>query len=353
MSTNNKVFQVLVAKADSAILRAGLTVEDLAVGQIGIFDAETNLSIDKTATNKKNFYLAVAIDSDGDTVVDKFMFSAGQNIQKDFIRNVELKDYVAPVNFVCEVYDFTNVKNGAEYAVKLEFRNMQIYQRQGTNQFTKTFAVSTTEDASVSPIYDFSKKLLDEMNADESGMFTAGAYTAAGVPIADLAVWCAANPTLAPHIRITGNELAIYKYYGINPRYYYPRLTVIIPSILGFTSEAKVGVITPAVAEQGNAYEIKQKEYQAGGWNRQPGPYRTSSTLGFPYEGIEFNAVDNLKYIQIHLVYDYFSTAGWGEYLSNLMTIIAIPNTYSVLTASLVEALNAILGISLTDPLVS
>ena len=59
MSTNNKVFQVLVAKADSAILAAGNTVDDLAVGQIGIFDAETNLSIDKTATNKKNFYLEV------------------------------------------------------------------------------------------------------------------------------------------------------------------------------------------------------------------------------------------------------------------------------------------------------
>lgn len=351
MSTNNKVFQVLVAKANSAILAAGNTVDDLAVGQIGIFDAETNLSIDKTATTKKNFYMAVGIDSDGDTVVDKFMFSAGQHIQKDFIRNVELKDYVSPVKFVCDIQDYTNVKNGTEYAIKLEFRNMNIYQRQGTNQFTKTFSVVTTENTSIAPMYDFARQILAEMNADESGMFTAVAVAANGTPIADLATWCAANPTLAPHIRITGNEMAIYKYYGINPKYYFPRETVIIPSLLGFTSEAKIVIVTSAVAEQGNAYEIKQKEYQAGGWNRQPGPYRTSSTLGYPYEGIEFNAVDGTHYIQIHLVYDFFSTAGWGEYLNNLMTIIAIPNTYSTLTASLIEALNGILGTALVDPL--
>jgi len=350
MSTNNKVFQVLVAKADLPILSAGNEVEDLAVGQIGIFDAETNLSLDKTATNKKDFYIAVCLEAEGGKAT-KVMFSAGQNIQKQYIRNVELRDYQAPLPFVATISDFTNVQNDSEYTVKLEFRNMQIYQRQGNNQFVKSFTVQTDDNEDVNPIIDFTKKIVNEMNLDESGMFTVTVKTALGVPITNLDTWGQSNPGVAPVIEITANELAIYKYYGINPKYYYPRQTVIVPSIIGFTSEAKITVVNPGVAEQGSAYEIKQKEYQAGGWNGKPGPYRTSTTLGFPYEGLEFQAVDGTKYIQIHLVYDFFSTAGWGEYLSNLMTIIAIPNTYTTLSASLVEALNGILGVTLTDPI--
>lgn len=437
MSTNNKVFQVLVAKVDSALLAAGNTVDDLAVGQIGIFDAETNLSLDATATTKKNFYIAVGVDSNGDSAVDKFMFSAGQHIQKDYIRNVELKNYVAPVNQVIDISNFSDVKNAAEYTVKLEFRNQQIYQRQGTNQYTKSFSVVTTGDTSVNPVFDMITKMLAEFNADESGIFTAEAVvgkttiavttsptasanltvtvgteavtvavlstdnatqtatkisaalvtagfaatsststvTLTKVPVGTVTVFAAgttgavatvtngltaailpaAFSTLEsgvyPNIRVTSSALAISKYFGINPKYYYLRQTVIVPSLLDFPLEAKALTVVDAVAEQGGAYEIKQKEYQAGGWNAQPGPYRTSSTLGYPYEGIEFNAVDGVKYIQIHLVYDFFSTAGWGEYLSNLMTIIAIPNTYTTLAASIVTVLNGIVGTSLSDPI--
>ena len=351
MSTNNKVFQVLVTKGNAAIASVGDAIEDLAVGQIGIFDAETNLAIDGSVP-VKDFYLAVGVNNNGGNTVEKVLFSAGQNIQKDYVRNVNLQPYVAPVDFVFDLANFTKALNDVEYGVKMEFRNMQIYMRQGTNQFTKTFTVTTSANEDVDPIIDLAKKLIAEFNLDESEMFTASAVTALGVAIPDLDAWGVANPGAAPHIRITANEVAIYKYLGINPRYYYPRQTVIIPSLVtGFTSEATLTTVTEGVAEQGNSYDIKQKEYKAGGFNGQPGPYRTSSTLGFPYQGIEYNAVDGKTYLQINLVYDFFSTAGWGEYLNNLQTIIAVPMTDKVTSASLVSALNDLLNTTLVDPL--
>ena len=67
MSTNNKVFQVLVTKGDKALAVAGTKVDVLEDGQLGIFDAKTNLAV-VTPVNK--FYLAVGVDTDGDGDID-------------------------------------------------------------------------------------------------------------------------------------------------------------------------------------------------------------------------------------------------------------------------------------------
>ena len=58
MSTNNKVFQVLVTKGNAAPLAKNLTLDSLQPGQIGVFNASTNLSIDATSPAVKNFYIA-------------------------------------------------------------------------------------------------------------------------------------------------------------------------------------------------------------------------------------------------------------------------------------------------------
>ena len=53
---------------------------------------------------------------------------------------------------------------------------------------------------------------------------------------------------------------------------------------------------------------------QGVGFNGKPGPYRTSTSLGFPYaELAAFHAVAGTSYIQIHIVNDFYSTAGWGR----------------------------------------
>lgn len=354
MSTNNKVFQVLPTVGDKAILAATKNLFELAEGQIGIFDADTNLAVDATslATAKpKNFYLALGIPN------GKKAFSTGQHIQIENVRNVNIMPYVAPVSYSFDLGDFL-AENDTEYGLKLEFRNMEIYMRQGTNQFIKPFVVKTASNPDIEPIQDLAWKLYNEINNNSNGLYTATLRNPA--THADISTkvafdaWVALNPATAPDIRIAANDVAIMEYLGINPRYYYPRQTVIIPSLTaGFTDEATITEVTASVAEQGSGYDIKQKMYKAGGWNQGPGPYRTSSTLGFPYQDLSkayFNIDEAETYMQITITNDFFSTAGWGEYLNNCQTTVAIPSGDDTTSASVVAAFNLLFGTALVDP---
>ena len=99
MSTNNKVFQVLVTKGDKALAVAGTKVDVLEDGQLGIFDAKTNLAVSVTPVNK--FYLAVGV-TDGDGV-DDMLASAGQEIQSlDNFKGF----YLIKPHYCCKRYEF-------------------------------------------------------------------------------------------------------------------------------------------------------------------------------------------------------------------------------------------------------
>lgn len=350
MSTNNKVFQVLVAKGNQPLAAAGTSLDALADGQLGIFDVNTNLAVPATAVKK--FFLAVGVDSNGDGTIDNIVTSAGQEVQKENIRDFTFKPHTAARPMILEITDLNNIKCETEYAIKFEFRNSQIYARQGYVQYTKTFGIKTEccdgSDAGINT--DLVKKFLEAFNADESGMFKAEAITgASGTVIADLDAYVADEANLAVlgnvSLRITSNDLAIQKYCDINLQYHNLRQTVIIPSLIeGFNCTGKVTITQNAASEEGSGYDIKQKEYHAGGWNGKPGVYRASSALGLAMPGFDYMADASLKYDQFHLVYDQFSTAGWGEYLNNLMTVIAIPATSTVTRDAFATAMNVQLG---------
>ena len=143
MSRNNDVFQVLVTKGNQAVLAKDKKVTELAPGQIGVFDFNTNLSIDATTTAiPRNFYFAVGLDPNGTGSITDIAKSSGSHIQGKNIAfysfrphtpgrpmKVLLKDYVAN----CET----------EYGIKLELRNQEIYKTQGYNQFTKSYTMVT------------------------------------------------------------------------------------------------------------------------------------------------------------------------------------------------------------------
>ena len=362
MSTNNKVFQVLVTKGNAALPSRSATLDSLAVGQLGIFDAKTNLAIDGTTNPVRDFYLAVGVDKNGDTVMDGVNFSAGQLIQKENIRDFTYKPHSAARPMVFEITDY-KVNCDTEYAVKLEFRNMQVYMRQGYNAYAKTFSVKTAcceecVDCPSGSTADLTTKLLQAFNSDAAGMFKAEAIEEpGGSVIADLAAYIAdplnadALDTLG--IRITTVPLAIQQFCSINTMYYNPRQTVVIPSLIeGFNCTGKVTITQTALDEEGNGYDIKQKEYHAGGWNGKPGVYRASTALGLAMPGFNYLANESAKYDQFSLVYDQFSTAGWGEYLNNLMTLVAIPAADTVTRNSFATVMDAILGTTtLFEPL--
>ena len=340
MSTNNKVFQVLVTKGNKALVAKDAALDAITDGQLGIFDAKTNLAIDHTAAGVKDFYLAVGVDSDGDGVVDAVNFSAGQAIQKENIRDYTYKPHTAARPMVAEITNFT-AKPDTDYAIKFEFRNMKVYMRQGYNAFAKTYAVRTScSDGTTGDPVELVTKFLEAFNMDNTGMFKAEAI--AGGAVIDLAT---IGADVVPGIRITTNPIAINQFCSINTTYYNPRQTVVIASLVeGFNCNGKVTVTQTAVDEEGHGYDIKQKEYHAAGWNGKPGVYRASTALGLAMPGFKYFADETKKYDQFNLVYDFFSTAGWKEYLNNLMTVVAIPESDTTTRNAFATVMDAILA---------
>ena len=94
-------------------------------------------------------------------------------------------------------------------------------------------------------------------------MFTAVPIAdAGGAVITNLATWIAdiANATTKLGIRVTANAVAINKFCNVNTKYYNPRQTVIVPSLIeGFNCTGTLTVTQQATAEEGNGYDIKQK----------------------------------------------------------------------------------------------
>lgn len=347
MSTNNKVSQVLVVSG-TPLLAAGSGVSALAAGKIGIFSVDTGLSVTNAAL--KEFYLAV-----GAATGKQTRFSAGQSIKSANIKSVTTKSYVAPVANSFTLGGF-KAENDTDYALKLEIRDMQIYMRQGTNQFTKTYAVRTSSNLDVEPIQDLAWKLYSELKLDESGLFTVTINDpvtpfAAFADKAAYDTWVAANAGVCPNIIVTATFVDENGYLGINPQYYFPRNIKLIPSLVeGFTEEATITVTAEGVVEQGSGYDIRQKEYKAAGWNGETGPYRTSSHLGFPYKGIAdaYQAVETTNYAQVCIVYDAEDQS--GHKFSNLETIVVFPNTTAQIAVAnaFIDALEVVTGLTIT-----
>mgnify|MGYP000259413324 CR=1 FL=1 len=370
MSRNNDVFQILVTKGNQAVLPAGANVGTLAIGQIGVFDASTHESLDGSKATKE-FYLAVGMDKDGDTVMDDINTSAGQLIQTNNMRFFSFRPHTAPRPMIVELSD---LKAGCEtdYALKLEFRNSVIYRRQGYNQFSHAYTVRTAPcddcaECATGNCGDLVKRLLEAINADEKGLITATAYatvalTAAThgvaadlaigdvVSAADLDAVIAYNEGVADKadavcvgVRMTTVPMAIEKFCSINTKYHGLRQTVVIPSLVeGFGVNGTLTITQEAAFEEGNGYDVRQKEYHAGNWNGSPGPYKVNVATGLATDGFEYNADASVKYDQFALTYDQSSVAGWAEHLNNLATEIAIPAADTVTRNGLATVLDAL-----------
>ena len=372
MARNNDVFQVLVTSGNQAPLAAGNRLGDLAPGQIGVFDFDTNVSLDvATAPGKRNYYLAVGIDTDGDTVTDEVMKSAGSHVQKKNVQFYSFRSYTPGQPMIVTLKDYT-ADCETEYGIKLEFRNQEIYRSQGYNQFTKAYTMVTSCCDGCTPTCpsgdanEITKQLKYLINIDELGLVTAEAVARQPLTIlthgtsvdyatgdvvsdADVDAIMAYNATQADpadyvytDLQITTVTQKVNSFCSVNLKYFYPRETVIIASkIEGFKCTGTLEVTQQAAFEEGAGYDIKQKEYMADGWKTSP--YRLS-TLNGVAKDIAYNAVATTKYDQIHLTYDQYSIGAWLEYYNNLATTIAIPTADTTTRNGLIAILDAILG---------
>ena len=366
MSRNNDVFQVLVTKGNQAVLAAGNEVTDLLPGQAGVFSFESNLSIDGTVPTR-NFYVAVGLDEDGDGVTDNIRKSAGSHIQTRNIAFYSYRPFEAGRPMILEFKNF-KTKCGEQYGIAIEFRNQQIYRTQGYVQFKVNYVVegiccdgcSTGCESGDDNLV--AKKLVDAINNDPRGFVKAEMFnTTTNAVVTDYDAFVAANLAVNTDsdpandvklgVRITSIPQKINKYMGIDTKYFHMRETFLVPSkLIGFECNGKFSVKQTAKVTQGLGYDIQYLEYLAGGWNGNPGPYRTYKVNGLA-KPITYVAETNTQYGILALTYDQFSVGGWLEYLNNEASIIAIPQADSVTRASLLGVIDKLAKLSNFDEL--
>ena len=300
--------------------------------------------------------------SDGDGVTDDITKSAGSHVQGRNIQFYNEKPYKAPTPMKVVLKDYV-ADCETEYGFKLEFRNQEIYRTQGFVQFTKPYMIKTSCCNGCEPTCpsgdanEITKLLLINIANDPAGLITGKAILrntidsdalplpAVGEEVTDalledIMVFNANLPEgsekIYTDIEITTVPQKIHNWCGINLKYFYPRQTIILPTILeGFKCNGKVEVTQQATFEEGSGYDLKQLEYQAKGWTESP--YRLSALNGVAQDTKEYNADAKEKYTQYALTYDQHSIGAWLDYSLHEATIIAVPDadtaTKTALTA--------------------
>ena len=352
MSTNNDVFKVLVAATAEDGADKNLATLAAAEGALAILNADTNLSMG-ASSKAKAIKLALPTVAD-----EKVEFSAGQYIPLKGIRDYTMRAYSAPRPLIVKVGGYV-ANCETEYGIRLSFNNEEIFKRQGYNQFTHpyTYVTGACDDCgTICPTGDANEVTLGlakNINNDPLGLAvatmvarqaitkatvdaaTGGSFSgnlAEGDAIleADVELLIAYNKTLSDGASYLYTDLvietvpvAINKFCSVNLRYYFPRQTnVEVSGIAGFE-----GVITPEVLqelafEEGNGYDLQQKEYnsQAIGGS----PYVLNTVTGTA-RYLEYQADAKEKYDVVAITYDALSYAGWDENLNHFTTWIAFP----------------------------
>lgn len=361
MSKNNPVFQVLVTSGNKALLPKDKRVTDLEPGQIGVFDYDTNISVDATA-KPRNYYFAVGLDGDGDGQTDDIKKSRGSHIQLGNITSYTFRPHtpgrpmkVKLTNYVADC--------DTEYGVKLQIRNSEIYKIQGYNPFVKSYVMKTSCCNGCTPTCpsgdanQITKQLFIQASNDPSGFVKVsivprGNVTAAGVTpqngvltLADLDTIMAYNKTktnvneyVYTDLEFETVPVKIAQACGINLNYFYPRESFATLTKVGdFKCSGEVVVTQEAVNEEGLGYDLRQDEVFASGWDVSP--YRVSSVTGMEIPR-NYTVDPKEKYDLIHLAYEQKSDGAWLRYSYDEATTIAIPSKDTVTRDALVTLLD-------------
>ena len=377
MSRNNDVFHLLVTKGNQAVLAKDKKVTELAPGQIGVFNYDTNLSITAADPAPKNFYMAVGVDA-GDGTTGDIMKSAGSHVQGKNIAFYSFRPYTPGRPMKVVLKDFT-ANCDTQYGVKIELRNQDIYMTQGYVQFTKTYAMKTSccnDCVPTCPSGDaneITKQLLINVANDPTGLVKARALARQPLVVAthgvskayakgdvvtdaDLTAIMVFNKTKTAIADMVFTDIEFETvgskandFNSVNLDYKGTRQTVaIITKVDGFECTGVVETTQTAVFEEGAGYDLKQMEYFTKGWTESP--YRVS-TVNSLADNRTFNTDAAQKYDVFALTYDQFSLGGWLEYFHNQATVLAIPTADATTRAGIVAILDKIAVAQAFEPL--
>jgi hypothetical protein len=366
---NNDVFRVLpVTNCELLAPGEGVSLENLAVGQLGAFDAETNLAIDKfTNPMPKNIFFALAYLNDKGNV--DYRTSAGQVIQRAEVVGYTVKTCTEGSPMKITISNF-KANCDTEYGIRVEFRNSRISRIQGFNQFSKAYMVKTpccedcNNDCGTIDANELSKLLVDGINKDQAelveAVFVAGKaltiathgtsanYNAGDViTLADVEALITFNATAADadkvyaDVQLVSKPLKIGNYCQVNLGYHKLLETVLIVSLIeGFNCSGATIVNEYPVFAEGTGANLMQKEYHASGWAGS-GPYKLSPVTGTAKGDIVYLTNKNTNYDQVILEHNQTSESGWQEYKNTMSTIFAYPCDDCTLGDSIVDFLKA------------
>lgn len=348
---HNDVPEILFPTAN-ALLAAGKTVSDLTVGQLGIFSEATGLSV---ATPTENFFLAVGLDTNGDGTVDDIRKSAGRNIQPGNVVYATRQNYVAPVN---KVVDVTNIsaKCGESFGIKVEARNEQIYNVQGTIQYRETYmakaancdscADDVCEEANTAQLVkdillSYSKRPDQFFKLEAIADMGTGETAAVRVlTAAELDTIVAATEALADKstqkkvgIRVTAFATKVQKFANVNLDYVAARQTEVLINVVGsLDAKATVNTLTELVYEQNSGYDIRELEFQTVGFREgNTGAYRIGAVTCLPNE-VTYESQLGTQYNVFTIAYDHRHRNGsWLQYDNALATYIVVPTANTAL----------------------
>jgi len=334
---NNDVPEILFP-TNATLLGAGNTVSDLAVGQLGMFSEATGLSITEPT---ENFFLAVGLDNDGDGVVDDVRKSAGRNIQPGNILYATRQDYVAPVDQVVDITDI-EVKCGDSFGIKIEARNEQIYNFQGTVQYRETFVAKADEcdacadnscaEANVAKLV---KDIVLQAKLGKDPFFKVEAISSAGAVLTDEALQAIVDATEALEdkstqekvgIRVTAIANKVQQFANVNLDYVQARQTQVFITAVGeLTNKYTITENTALVYEQGSGYDVRELEFNSIGFREgNTGAYRIGAITGLPNE-VAYESDLKKKYTVFTLAYDHKHRNGsWLQYDNALATYFVV-----------------------------
>ena len=377
MSRNNDVFHLLVTKGNQAVLAKDKKVTELAPGQIGVFNYDTNLSIAAADPAPKNFYMAVGVDA-GDGTTGDIMKSAGSHVQGKNIAFYSFRPYTPGRPMKVVLKNFT-ANCDTQYGVKIELRNQDIYMTQGYVQFTKTYTMKTSCCKDCVPTCpsgdanEITKQLLINVANDPTRLVKARALARQPLVVAthgvskayakgdvvtdaDLTAIMVFNKTKTAIADMVFTDIEFETvgskandFNSVNLDYKGTRQTVaIITKVDGFECTGVVETTQTAVFEEGAGYDLKQMEYFTKGWTESP--YRVS-TVNSLADNRTFNTDAAQKYDVFALTYDQFSLGGWLEYFHNQATVLAIPTADATTRAGIVAILDKVAVAQAFEPL--
>lgn len=187
MATTNPVSQVLIPTGNQAPKAKGSRIDALAVGQIGVFNYHTGLTVDATSPvgDMKDVFLAVGLNktgAGGGATLEDINKSAGQMIQVRHAKSWTIAGYLAAVAKIVDIDSFSTPRCETDYSIKIEFRNSKVYALNGYNQFAKTYNFRTgccadqCTDCGTSDCTALMVGLAAAINADTDVLVTATFY---------------------------------------------------------------------------------------------------------------------------------------------------------------------------------